>query len=506
VRFVRPDQKLETLSPRSKWHLRLSRPAKEHWLKKMKAGVTIKVIKIVSRGLFNVQELRMNFQHRYIQIFLSLFIGGFASEGLSQANSFYDQLKADIKKNETVMISQFQQIHADPELGFQEHNTAKIVAESLRKSGYEVHTGIGETGVVGLLKNGPGPVILFRGDMDALPMKELTKIPYASKKVTKGADGVETPVAHTCGHDAHTVWLMEVARQMARTKSLWSGTLVVVAQPAEELIMGARAMVEAGMYKFTPKPDVVISGHTSPTLPAGKIGLREGRRLTGSTSLDITIRGVGGHGSSPHLAKDPVLMGSLAVVEYQSIVSRAVDPAELAVLTVGAFQAGSANNIIPEEAVLKLNLRWFEEKIRDTMVNGIKSVTDHLVLGMGISKDRLPTYKIWGGAVPVVNDLEAVKVAKAAIVKVLGEKNVTDGDKFKMASEDFHLLAGPHASAKVLWVEVGSGKPDVEEVLKKGGFVAFNHNPQFQVELPALRIGAEALTAVVFEFMKKPAN
>ncbi|HYX37741.1 MAG TPA: amidohydrolase [Oligoflexus sp.] len=418
-----------------------------------------------------------------------------------QTSTFYEDLKKDVAKNEVRMIDNFKRIHSDPELGYQEEKTAKMVADALKGSGYEVRTGIGKTGVVGLLKNGAGPVVMVRSDMDALPMSEQTRLPYASKKNVKGADGSETPVAHTCGHDAHTAWLMEIAHQMARTKENWAGTLIMVAQPAEELLSGATSMVKDGLYEFVPKPDVLISAHTSPTLPAGKVGIRNGRRLTGSTSLDVTIRGIGGHGSSPHLAKDPIVLGSLAVLEYQTLISRGVDPTEVAVLSVGAFQSGTSNNIIADQAVLKVNLRWFDEKVRDTLVNGIKSTTDHLALGQGLGKDKMPTYTMVGGTVPVVNDTEATAKAKKAMVKSLGEKNVLEGAETQMASEDFHLLAAPNPRAKIVWIEVGSGKPDVREVLSKGGSIGFNHNPAFQVELPALATAVTALSSVVLEFM-----
>jgi amidohydrolase len=266
-------------------------------------------------------------------------------------------------------------LHQNPELGFMESRTAGIVAKELQALGYEVKTGIGKTGVVGILRNGAGRVVMFRADMDANAVQEATGLPYESKVRVKMPDGSETPVAHLCGHDAHVTWLIGVAKVMAGAKADWKGTLVLVAQPAEEPVLGAEAMVKDGLYTKhgVPKPDYLIGLHTTP-VPTGMVVSKAGDFNAGTDQLDVTFKGVGGHGSSPHLAKDPVLMAATAVVQYQSIVSRAIDPLNAAVITVGSIQAGADNNVIPNSALVKINLRWYDEADRTRMIEGIERI------------------------------------------------------------------------------------------------------------------------------------
>jgi amidohydrolase len=257
------------------------------------------------------------------------------------------QVAAIVDQDEPRLIEIFKHLHANPELGFQEVKTAALVAKELQELGYETHTGIGKTGVVGILRNGRGPVVMFRSDMDALPVLEETGLSYASRATGESASGSLVPVMHACGHDAHVAFLIGVAKVMKQLKDEWSGTLVLIAQPAEELIEGARAMVQDGLYEKAPPPDVLIASHVTPMQPAGTASVKAGRRNAGCDQFDIVITGVGGHGSAPHRAKSPVVMGALAIISYQSLVSPSVDPQEPSVLTVNAFQSGSANNVIP---------------------------------------------------------------------------------------------------------------------------------------------------------------
>ena len=285
-------------------------------------------------------------------------------------------------------------------------------------------TGIGKTGVVGILKNGPGPVVMFRGDMDALPVRELTELPYASKATAATATGGFVPVMHACGHDTHVTFLIGVAKVMKDLKSEWSGTLVLVAQPAEELVLGAKAMVKNGLYDMAPKPDVLIASHVTPIHPAGAASVRAGRRMAGTDQIDVIIHGVGGHGSSPQRTKDPVVMGAMAVMAYQTLVSRVVDPQEPSVVTVGAFQAGDANNVIPDTATLKVNLRWFEPKVREQLIAGIKRITDAIAVAADVPKDKMPEYVMKGSSFPVINSDEAAPHAEAALRLALGKDRV----------------------------------------------------------------------------------
>jgi hippurate hydrolase len=276
-----------------------------------------------------------------------------------------EKISAGVDADAVRLQAIFKDLHQNPELGFMETRTAGIVAKELKAAGFEVKTGIGKTGVVGILRNGPGPVIMFRGDMDANGVQEDTGLPYESKARVKLASGAEVPVAHLCGHDAHTTWVIGIAKALAANRSAWQGTLVMVGQPAEEPILGAEAMVKDGLYTRhgVPKPDYLIGLHTTP-IPTGTVAFRAGDFNAGTDQLDVLFKGIGGHGSSPHLAKDPVVMAASAVMQYQTIVSRGIDPLNAAVVTVGSIQAGTDNNVIPAEALVKINLRWYDEADR----------------------------------------------------------------------------------------------------------------------------------------------
>ena len=414
------------------------------------------------------------------------------------------QVAAIVEKDEKRLLDLFLQLHQHPELGFQEVQTAALVAKELKGLGYETHTGIGKTGVVGILKNGKGPVIMFRSDMDALPVLEESGLPYASRATGAAANGSLVPVMHACGHDAHVVFLIGVAKIMAELKSQWSGTLVLIAQPAEELIEGARAMVQGGLYDKSPAPDVLIASHVTPLHPTGTASVKAGRRNAGTDQIDVVITGVGGHGSAPHLAKSPIEMGALAVVAYQTLVNQSIDPQEPAVLTVGSFQAGNANNVIPDTATLKVNIRWFEPAVREKLIAGIKRVTDAIATAADVPSDRMPRYIMKGSAGPLINDDEAVRRAEPALQRALGEKNAVPGLPTAMGSEDFQDLASPHPTTKILHVRIGCGPADLEAQVKRGNRPAPGHNSKFKVELPSIAAGTKADAVVLLEFLKKP--
>lgn len=408
-----------------------------------------------------------------------------------------------VDHDEKRLVEIFQHLHSNPELGFQEVKTAALIARHFQDLGYETQTGIGKTGVVGILKNGPGPVVMFRGDMDALPVLEETGLPYASRATGQAANGSLVPVMHACGHDAHVAFLIGVAKVMAELKGEWSGTLVLIAQPAEELIEGARAMVKDGLYDKVPRPDVLIASHVTPLQPAGSASVKAGRRMAGTDQIDVIITGVGGHGSAPHRAKDPITMGALALIGYQALVSQSIDPQEPSVLTVGAFQAGNANNVIPETATLKVNIRWFEPAVREQLIEGIKRITDAVAVAAGVPADRMPRYVMKGSSGPVVNDAEAVRRAEPALRLALGNDKLLPGLPTAMGSEDFQELASPHPTTKILHVRIGCGAQDVLANLEKGIRPASNHNSKFKVELPTIAAGTKADVMVLMEFLKK---
>lgn len=414
-------------------------------------------------------------------------------------------LNSQVAADEARLVDIFKKLHANPELSMQETETAALVAKELKANGYQVQTGINKTGVVGVMKNGPGPVILFRADMDALPLKEETGLPYASTKTGETLDGLKSPIMHACGHDAHVTWLIGVAKVMAEQKANWSGTLVIVAQPAEEAYMGAVGMVKDGLYPKIPEPSVVFASHTNPVWPAGSVGLGIGRRMAGADQLTVTIKGVGGHGSTPHASIDPVVMSAQAIMAYQTIVSRRIDQTEPVVITVGAIQAGTVGNIIPDSATMRLSIRWYNKSARDQMIAMIKQMTDAIAVANGVPPDRMPVYEGTQSITPVINDDGLVAELRPVLQNALGKENVYPGVPMQMGSEDFQMLADPIKDVKILHMEVGVAKPDVlKAFMEKGTMPAYmNHHPKFQVELPAIAAGVKANAAVLLELLKK---
>ena len=442
----------------------------------------------------------MTFKFTYYTAAL-LFSSLSATPLFAQNSDLNQQVAAD----EPRLIEIFKQLHANPELSMQETQTAALIAKELKANGYEVQTGIGKTGVVGVMKNGPGPVILFREDMDALPVKEESGLPYASTKTGTTLDGIQSSITHACGHDAHVTWLIGVAKLMATQKANWSGTLILLGQPAEEAFNGAVAMVNDGLYSKIPEPSVVFASHTNPVWPAGSVGLGLGRRMAGADGLNVTIHGIGGHGSTPHASIDPIVMTAQAIMAYQTIVSRRIDQTEPVVLTVGAIQAGTVGNIIPDRAVMRLNLRWYSRPARDQMIAMVKQMTDAIAVANGVPADRMPEYESIQTVSPVINDDTVVATVRPALEHALGKENVYPGMPMIMGSEDFQMLGDPIKGVKILHLEVGVAKPEVLKAFAANGTMPpyMNHHPKFQVELPAIAAGVKANSAVLLELLKK---
>jgi len=322
----------------------------------------------------------------------------------------------------------FKDIHQHPELGFMETRTAGIVATELQTLGYDVRTGIGVTGVVGILENGPGPTFMFRADMDANAIQETTGLPYASTQRVTNLNGVEAYVAHMCGHDAHTTWLIGQAKTMAELKDSWSGTLVLVGQPAEEPVEGAKAMRDDGLYEThgVPEPDYFLAFHTAP-LPTGVVALTSGRLSTGTGHIDVTFHGSGGHGSSPHHATDPVIMAAISIIQYQTIVSRMTDPTKTSVLTVGSVQAGVDNNVIPTAAEVRLKLHYSTQTLREIMIAGISRIINNTARTYGITEEAMmPTIVEKGYAPVIVNHAEWMEHIRSALAEAKAVDDVVN--------------------------------------------------------------------------------
>ncbi len=395
----------------------------------------------------------------------------------------------------------YQDLHANPELSFQEHRTAGIVAAILGELGYSVTTGLGGTGVVGLLANGEGPTVLLRADMDGLPVEEQTGLAYASTARGVDPEGNEMPVMHACGHDVHVTSLLGAAEQLAEARSEWAGTLVVVFQPAEELGLGAKAMIDDGLYETVPVPDVVLGQHVAP-FPAGFIGLRPGDAMAASDSMNIKLFGEGGHGSRPEATVDPVVLAAAVVMRLQGVVSREVGALEQAVVTVGRIHAGTKNNIIPAEATLGLSIRTFDTAVRAKVLAAIERIARAESEASGSTRE--PEFTFEESLPPTHNDAAATARTSGALREVVGERNVFDPGQIT-GSEDVSHLSSAADCPLVFWFLGGADPSIAEEFLKTGKLptdIPSNHSPFFApVVEPTLQIGVEALVSAAREWL-----
>lgn len=386
----------------------------------------------------------------------------------------------------------YQDLHRHPELSHQEHETASKVAERLGRCGFEVHEGVGGTGVVGVLRNGDGPTVLLRADMDALPMRETTGLPYASTVVTTDARGHELPVAHACGHDMHVTCLLGAADLLASGSEHWHGTLVALFQPAEETGDGARSMVDDGLAGLIPAPDVAFAQHVLPA-PAGRVGTHAGPTLSAADSMRVTIHGRGGHGSMPQATVDPVVLAAMIVVRLQTVVSREVPPTETAVLTVGSIQAGTKSNIIPDRAVIELNVRTYSPQTRQTVLDAIRRIVSAECQASGCPED--PEFELFDRFPLTDNDAATTERVAEAFRSFFGDRAQDLGQQ--TASEDFSDIPAALGIPYTYW-GVGCTDADAYRKAADAGRVAqdipVNHSPAFApVIQPTLDIGTQAL-------------
>ena len=404
------------------------------------------------------------------------------------------------------LIEIFKGIHQNPELGFMEVRTSEIVAKELKALGYEVHTGIGKTGVAAIMKNGDGPVVMYRADMDAIAAEEKTGLPYASTKRATNHDGDEVPVAHLCGHDAHTTWMLGMAKVMAELKDSWHGTLVLIGQPSEESIEGASAMVDDGLFtKYDiPKPEYLIGMHTVP-IPTGSVIISAGLLAAGTEQLDVTFYGQSAHGSSPQFSKDAGLMAAFAVVQYQAIVSRVLDPRDPAVITVGAIHAGVENNTIPGMAELKMNFRFFDEEVRGQLFKGVKSISEGIARTYGMPEDKMPTIVRKGYSAPLVNDKDLTDRITNNLTGtgLVDSENMIRDIRATTGSEDVHMLTHGLDDVKLAYIPVGTAPPAmVAKARKEGKVVPFsNHQSNYQVDLDAIPFGSKLAAMIVLDLL-----
>jgi hippurate hydrolase len=383
-------------------------------------------------------------------------------------------------------------IHSHAELSMQETRTAGIAADRLRAAGYDVTTGVGKTGVVGLLRNGDGPTVMLRADMDALPIAEATGVAYASKATAIDPDGKTVPVMHACGHDMHVAWLVGATTLLAQMRNTWKGTLLAVFQPAEETAAGAQAMIDDGLFLHFPKPDVVLGQHVM-VGPAGAIGGRTGTITSAADSFQIRLFGRGAHGSMPQTSIDPVVMAAATVMRLQGVVAREVAPTESAVVTVGALQAGTKENVIPDEAVIKLNVRTFDAGVRQRVLAAITRIVNAEAAASGAPKapeitalDRYPL---------VSNDAAATQRVVEAFRQYFPPARIRETGP-AAASEDFGSFGAAWGVPSVFWF-VGGTDPDTYAKAKAANRIneiPSNHSPHFLPVLhPTLETGVETL-------------
>ncbi|MEP6913454.1 MAG: amidohydrolase [bacterium] len=422
-------------------------------------------------------------------------------------------LDAMIDSDIASLVATYQTLHAAPELSHHEEKTSAFFANRLRALGYTVTERVGKYenpewtsyGVVAVMKNGAGPTVLVRTELDALPVDEKTGLPYASKVKTKNDAGQEVSVMHACGHDVHMTSMLGTAKMLTALKDQWSGTLVIIGQPAEEVIDGARSMIRAGLYERFPRPDYVIALHDSADLEAGKVGYTPGYAMASSTSVDIKIRGLGGHGARPESTKDPIVVAAQVVLALQTIVSRENSPLDPVVVTVGSIHGGTKHNIIPDEVDLQLTVRAYKEEVRKKVLASIERITKGIALAAGIPDDRAPIVKFSETQVTAAtfNEPQLTERMSAVFVKVLGSENVVKLPPVMM-SEDFGYLSLDQKIPATLFTLGAVDPVKVKQSRETGTPLPSLHSALFQpLPEPTLRTGIKAMTSAVLELMKK---
>ena len=417
------------------------------------------------------------------------------------------ELTESIKKDyDGYLADLFDHFHRNPELSKVEVETAARMAAELRDSGFEVFENVGGTGVVALMKNGDGPLVMMRADMDGLPVEEKSGLPNASKKTQKDPiTGNIVPTMHACGHDVHITSLVGTARQMASRKDDWSGTLMFVVQPAEERVAGAKAMRADGIWDRFGTPDYALAFHVNSNNVAGKINISEGSPYAGADTVDIIIHGVGTHGAHPHRGKDPIVLGSQIVLALQTLVARELSPRAPGVVTVGSFHSGTKHNIISDRAHLQLTVRNTSEETRKLLLDGIRRIAENMGRVAGLPEDKLPEVIISEERVPpTTNDAALARRLKAAWASAMGEETVIDLPTTGMGAEDFPFFTADPYITSVYWAIGGTPEADFERAAAGGPPVASHHSPLFKIAPePSVRAGVQSTVVALLELMGK---
>ena len=418
-------------------------------------------------------------------------------------NGGQDLAQAVAKDYDESLADLFVWFHSHPELSFREYETAARLAEELRAAGVEVTEGVGGTGVVGMLRNGDGPLVMVRADMDGLPIQEDTGLAYSSTVTQVDITGIEQPVMHACGHDVHVTSMVGTAKQLVAMQESWSGTVMFVGQPAEERVGGAKAMIEDGLYDRFGVPDYGLAFHVSAGEPAGKVMVSGGLIASSADSVDITVYGIGAHGASPHKGKDPVYIAAQIVVALQSLVSRELAPLEPGVVTVGSIHGGSKHNIIPDEVKLQLTVRADSQEAREKLLSGIERIALGVARTAGMPEDLVPTVEVTEGTPPTVNDDAFAARIHDAFVRDLGEEAVYEKKREGMGAEDFAFFVMTEDEVPGAYFSVGgTSQADLDADEAGGTPVPSHHSPFFKIEPePSVTMGVEAMTVAVLELL-----
>jgi len=408
-------------------------------------------------------------------------------------------IDAGIEHHQDNLEELYISLHQSPELSFMEFNTARTMADELKSLGFEVHEKVSGNTLVGLFKNGDGPVIMVRTDMDALPVKEKTGLPYASNVITENQDGQQVAAMHACGHDMHmTVWT-GTAKVMVDLKDHWRGTLMMIAQQAEERSGGAKNAIKAGLYEKFPVPDYALAFHVSDKLPSGTIGYRGGPIMAGVSSVDITIYGEGGHGAQPNQTIDPVVLAARMVMDIQTIVSRELSPLQPAVVTVGSIHGGTKHNIIPEEVKLQLTIRYYEEAVGEHIVSSLKRIGNGLAASAGLPPELYPLVKVQNESTPpVINNQGLTERLVPVLSEAMGKENIIEIQPL-MVGEDFgqYGLSPEKVPISLMWL--GGIHP---ERISSGESIPGLHNAHFYPDYPAtIKTGVEGMTRMLLELL-----
>ena len=432
-------------------------------------------------------------------------LAGASLLALSAAPAQADELRDAVAAQMPKLVELYKDLHANPELSFQEVQTAKKLAARARSLGFKVTEGVGKTGVVAVMENGPGPVLLLRADMDGLPVVEQTGLPYASKVRAVAQNGTETGVMHACGHDTHMTAWIGTAQLLSQRKAEWSGTLVMILQPAEEIGLGAKAMIDDGLYTRFPKPDYVLAFHDAAQYPAGQIGYTKGFALANVDSVDVTVPGVGGHGAYPHTTKDPVVIASSIVMRLQTLVSRELNPNDPAVVTVGSFQAGAKHNIIPDEARLQITVRSYSDETRKHLLDGIARIARGEAIAAGMPEDKLPRVVVQEPYTPATyNTPEFTDRVAAGLKARFGDRvaevpSVMGGEDFSQ----FYRADKANVQSLIFWV---GGVPQAQwERAQKGEIeLPSLHSPFWAPDAPVvIATATEAMTSAALGILAK---